>query len=54
MSKPLEVNDMEWKKLGFGASLVSIIGSIAIYFNHDTELGNFCWTLGVGNTTLER
>ena len=30
---------MEWKKLGFGASLVLIIGSIAIYFNHDTELG---------------
>lgn len=41
MSKSLEVNDMEWKKLGFGASLVSIIGSIAIYFNHDTELGIF-------------
>ena len=32
---------MDWKKLGFGASLVSILGSIAIYFAHDENLGIF-------------
>ena len=33
--------DMDWKKLGFGASLVSIIGSIAVYFAYDENLGIF-------------
>ena len=32
---------MNWKKLGLGASLVSILGSIAIYFGHDHDLGIF-------------
>ena len=32
---------MNWKKLGLGASLVSILGSIAIYFGHDENLGIF-------------
>lgn len=33
--------DMDWKKLGFGASLVSILGSIAVYFAYDENLGIF-------------
>jgi|TARA_B100000902_G_scaffold158708_1_gene154687 hypothetical protein len=32
---------MNWKKIGLGASLVSILGSIAIYFAHDHDLGIF-------------
>ena len=32
---------MDWKKIGFVASLVSIVGSIAIYFNGDESLGIF-------------
>ncbi len=32
---------MDWKKIGFGASLVSILGSIGIYFNGDENLGIF-------------
>lgn len=32
---------MDWKKLGFGASLVSILGSIAIYFAYSENLGIF-------------
>lgn len=32
---------MDWKKIGFGASLVSIVGSIGIYFAHDENLGIF-------------
>ena len=32
---------MDWKKIGFVASLVSIVGSIAIYFNGDENLGIF-------------
>ena len=32
---------MNWKKLGLGASLVSILSSIAIYFGHDENLGIF-------------
>ena len=32
---------MDWKKIGFGASLASILGSIAIYFGHDENLGIF-------------
>ena len=32
---------MDWKKIGFAASLVSILGSIAIYFNGDENLGIF-------------
>ena len=32
---------MEWKKIGFVASLVSIVGSIAIYFSGDENLGIF-------------
>ena len=32
---------MDWKKIGFGASLTSILGSIAIYFAHDENLGIF-------------
>ncbi len=32
---------MNWKKLGLGASVVSILGSIAIYFAHDENLGIF-------------
>ena len=32
---------MEWKKSGFGASLVSIVASIGIYFNGDQQLGIF-------------
>lgn len=32
---------MNWKKIGFGASLVSIIVSIAIFFAHDENLGIF-------------
>ena len=32
---------MDWKKIGFGASLVSILGSIGIYFAHDENLGSF-------------
>ena len=30
-----------WKNMGLGASLVSILGSIAIYFAHDENLGMF-------------
>ena len=33
--------NMDWKKIGFGASLVSILASIGIYFNGDHELGIF-------------
>lgn len=33
--------NMDWKKIGFGASLVSIVASIGIYFNGDHELGIF-------------
>ena len=36
-----EVNNMEWKKIGFVASLASIIGSIGIYAMHDENLGIF-------------
>ena len=32
---------MDWKKIGFGASLVSILASIGIYFAHDENLGIF-------------
>ena len=32
---------MDWKKIGFGASLVSIVGSIGIYFAHDENPGIF-------------
>ena len=32
---------MDWKKLGFGASLVSILASIAIYFAYSENLGIF-------------
>tara|TARA_Y200000002_G_scaffold4524_1_gene4055 strand:+ start:203 stop:364 length:162 start_codon:yes stop_codon:yes gene_type:complete len=32
---------MDWKKIGFGASLVSIVASIGIYFNGNEELGIF-------------
>ena len=32
---------MDWKKIGFGASLVSIVASIGIYFNVDEQLGIF-------------
>ncbi len=32
---------MDWKKLGFCASLVSILGSIVVYFAHDENLGIF-------------
>tara|TARA_R100000278_G_scaffold122186_1_gene107732 strand:- start:1023 stop:1187 length:165 start_codon:yes stop_codon:yes gene_type:complete len=32
---------MNWKKLGFYSSLVSIVGSIAIYALHDENLGIF-------------
>ena len=32
---------MNWKKLGFYSSLVSIIGSIGIYALHDENLGIF-------------
>ena len=32
---------MDWKKIGFVASLASIVGSIAIYFNGDENLGIF-------------
>ena len=32
---------MDWKKLGFGASLISILGSIVVYFAHDENLGIF-------------
>jgi len=32
---------MEWKKIGFVASLASIIGSIGIYAMHDEILGIF-------------
>ena len=34
-------NYMDWKKIGFGASLVSILASIGIYFAHDENLGIF-------------
>ena len=33
--------NMDWKKIGFGASLVSIVASIGIYFNGNEELGIF-------------
>jgi hypothetical protein len=33
--------NMDWKKIGFGASLVSIVASIGIYFNGDESLGIF-------------
>ena len=32
---------MNWQKIGFGASLASILGSNAIYFAHDENLGTF-------------
>ena len=32
---------MNWKKIGLGASVASIIGSIAIYATYDTDLGIF-------------
>ena len=32
---------MNWKKIGFIASLASIIGSIGIYAMHDQHLGIF-------------
>ena len=32
---------MNWKKIGLGASLASILGSIVIYFGHDENLGIF-------------
>jgi hypothetical protein len=32
---------MNWRKIGFVSSLVSIIGSIAIYALHDHDLGIF-------------
>ena len=32
---------MDWKKIGFGASLVSIVASIGIYFNGNEQLGIF-------------
>lgn len=32
---------MDWNKIGLGASLASIVGSIAIYFAHDENLGIF-------------
>jgi len=32
---------MNWKKTGLAASLASIVGSIAIYFAHDENLGIF-------------
>jgi|TARA_R100000482_G_scaffold93865_1_gene39134 hypothetical protein len=35
------MNKMNWKKIGLGASLASIIGSIAIYATYDTDLGIF-------------
>ena len=35
------MNEMNWKKIGLGASLASIIGSIAIYATYDTDLGIF-------------
>ena len=31
----------ELEKIGLGASLASILGSIAIYFGHDENLGIF-------------
>jgi hypothetical protein len=34
-------NFMDWRKLGFFASLASIFGSIGIYFNGDEQLGIF-------------
>ncbi|DAC53349.1 MAG TPA: hypothetical protein D7I11_06780 [Candidatus Poseidoniales archaeon] len=33
--------NMDWKRIGFGASLVSIVASIGIYVNGDHELGIF-------------
>jgi hypothetical protein len=33
--------NLDWKVLGFGTSLASILGSIAIYFNGDENLGIF-------------
>tara|TARA_Y100000004_G_scaffold110715_1_gene124231 strand:+ start:4170 stop:4349 length:180 start_codon:yes stop_codon:yes gene_type:complete len=36
-----EVILMNWDKLGFYSSLVSIVGSIAIYALHDENLGIF-------------
>ena len=32
---------MNWKKIGFIASLASILGSIGIYAMHDQNLGIF-------------
>ena len=32
---------MDWRKIGLFASLVSIFGSIGIYFNGDEMLGIF-------------
>lgn len=32
---------MNWKKIGFIASLASILGSIGIYAMHDEHLGMF-------------
>ena len=32
---------MDWRKMGFFASLASIFGSIGIYFNGDEQLGIF-------------
>ena len=34
-------NLMDWRKMGFFASLASIFGSIGIYFNGDEQLGIF-------------
>tara|TARA_B100001287_G_scaffold276253_1_gene286412 strand:+ start:2872 stop:3039 length:168 start_codon:yes stop_codon:yes gene_type:complete len=35
------VFEMQWKKIGFFASLASILGSIGIYALHDENLGIF-------------
>jgi len=35
------MNKMNWKKIGLGASIASILGSIAIYAGYDTDLGIF-------------
>ena len=43
---------MEWKKIGFGASLVSIVASIGIYFNGDQQLGIFVGLWAVSYTHL--
>ena len=43
-----------WKNMGLGASLVSILGSIAIYFAHDENLGIFVGPLGICVVAIER